>query len=185
MKRPRRTQIARAKASGFTLLEVMVAFAILALVTGFTTRAWTQNMHKAQRAVSRRELREVADSCFRRILYEIHAHEDGLIANVADFYARDWLKLEGRDAEKYEVYSLRLEKKVKSAAGQSEDGEAESLFGEEDTSGEEGSSSESEEGEGPAAIKLLEVTLHLYRTNESDEETLVTLKTYIRNPKEE
>ena len=44
---------------GFTLLEVMCAFAILAVVTGTVGQIWSQNMEKANKAVSRRVLREV------------------------------------------------------------------------------------------------------------------------------
>jgi len=161
----------------------MCAFAILAMITGLVTRSWTQNMAKAQRAISRRELREVADSCFRRILYELQNHEDGMTANVADFYARDWLKLEGREADKYRFYSLHLEKKLKSAAGTSDDTDAEPLFGDAaDSAGTDNTTPEGEESAG--SINLMEVTLKLYFSEESGEKPLVTLKTYIRAPEE-
>lgn len=167
--------------AGFTLLEVMCAFAILAFVTGMVGRIWTVNMKKAQRAVSKRELREVADSCFRRILYEIDKHDDGKTANVADFYARDWLKLEGKEAEKYRFYALQLKKKVKSAAGEADDDDAEPMFGEADTSGSESSSESESEDAGPN-INLYEVELTIHYADESPDKALVVLKTYIRKP---
>lgn len=159
----------------------MCAFAILALVTSMVGTIWTENMEKALRAVSKRELREVADSCFRRILYEIDKHDDGKTANVADFYARDWLKLEGKAAEKYRFYALQLKKKVKSAAGEAEDDDAEPLFGEADTSG-SSDSSDSESEDGGPNINLFEVELTLHYADESPDKALVVLKTLIRKP---
>lgn len=159
----------------------MCAFAILAFVTSQVAQIWSQNMEKANKAVSRRVLREVADSCFRRILYEIQQHDDGMTANVADFYARDWLKLEGRQADRYRFYSLRLEKKLKSAAGFADNDDAEPLFGDGEGSG-TSSGTEEAEGEATGSVNLIEVTLHLYFADESGDEPLLTLKTYIQQP---
>ncbi len=161
----------------------MCAFGILALITSTVMQIWHENMDKANRAVSRRVLREVADSCFRRILYEIQQHDDGMTANVADFYARDWLKLEGRQADRYRFYSLRLEKKLKAAAGASTDDDAEPLFGDGEAVGTSGSGDDDDEGaEGAGSINLIEVTLHLYFADEGDDKPLLTLKTYIPQP---
>ena len=48
----------RREAAGFTLLEVMCAFAILAIVSAFMVVLWTQSLDKAGTAIDRREMRD-------------------------------------------------------------------------------------------------------------------------------
>ncbi len=156
-----------------------MAFAILASFTSFVAQSWSQDMEKAGDAISRRRLREAADTCFRRILYEIQEHDDGMSANVADFYARDWLKLEGREADRYRFWKLELRKKLKTAAGTSDNEDAEDMFGDGDDSTEDEPSGEEEGGSG---VTLMEVTLDLRHADEDGQSTILTLKTYIRPP---
>ena len=166
---------------GFTLLEVMCAFAILAMITGFMASSWSSNMDKAGRSLVKRELREAADTCFRRILFEEEEHSNGLEVNLEDFYG-DWAGFKGAEREKWRRYVLVLEKKSKLAVGTSQDGDVDSLFGEtgENTSTGSSSSSDSESEEEGPGIKLTEVTIRIYYADEMQGEPLITLSRLVR-----
>ena len=97
---------------GFTLLEVMCAFAILAAFTGFLTVVWNQSMRQGARALDLRELREAADTIFRRILYEEPNHPDGLSGTLDDFYA-SWANFRGAARDRWHVYRFELRKELK------------------------------------------------------------------------
>ncbi len=165
---------------GFTLLEVMCAFAILAMITSFMAASWADNMDKASNAVAKRELREVADTIFRRILYEQHDHADGTTGNLEDFYG-EWTGFKGAEREKWRAYTFELTKRIKTAAGASDEEGNESTFGDENADEDEtGSGSSGAEGEEEANVSLTQITVKIYYTEEQGSEPLITLSTYIK-----
>lgn len=168
--------------SGFTLLEVLLAFAILSILTTLMTETISSNMEKAADAIDKRELREIADTIFGRILFEQTEHRDGAEGSVSVDYGQ-WAGLPQSRADRYSMYRWRLRKTEMIAAGQSDEkGDAESLFGgsdEEET--EETSSSGSGDEASKASIKLIRFTLTLYHQEEPGE-PLVTLTRFLPPP---
>ncbi len=185
---PRLATATRRQQGGFTLLEVMAAFGILAGVVGAVSVIWSQNIDKALNAITRRELREAGDTIFRRILYEHHKHSDGMSGSLEDFYA-DWCGFKGHARERWGIYRFEMRKRLKVAAGAAAEGsDAESIFGA-DTSDDTDNSTpfgeEPEEGEGDVpGVTLLEITVNIFEVGES-ETPKITLTTYIKSRSEE
>src|SRR5687768_10186489 len=119
---------ASAAQRGFTLLEVMCAFAILAGLTAMVTAIWHQSIEQGERALNLRELREAADTLFRRILYEEQQHQDGDTGTLDVAYA-DWAGLKGAAMDRWSIYRYELRKQPKTAAGTTDAASDESIFG--------------------------------------------------------
>ncbi|MGE0229933.1 MAG: type II secretion system protein [Dehalococcoidia bacterium] len=181
---------ARRGAAGFTLLEVMCAFAILAIVSAFMVVLWTQSLDKAGTAIDRREMREIADSFFSRVLYEDTEHRDG-DSGTMDIAYGQWADLPQARRDRYRDYRYVLEKRLVTAAGTtSTDSEAEPLFDttrddtSESTSGTTGGTTgdPAEEGEAAGGTNLWRVTLKIFRVDDpqGEESPLITLQTYRR-----
>src|SRR5262245_49976397 len=87
---------------GFTLLEVMCAFAILVLITGTMTISQHQAIEEGRSAVDLRELREAADTVFRRVLYEdgTPTWRDGQTGTL-DYYYGDFAQLRGMERDRW------------------------------------------------------------------------------------
>jgi prepilin-type N-terminal cleavage/methylation domain-containing protein len=174
---------------GFTLLEVMAAFGILAGVVGFVSVIWSQNIDKALNAITRRELREAGDTIFRRFLYEHHKHSDGMGGSLEDFYA-DWCGFKGHARERWGIYRFEMRKRLKVAAGSAAEGSsAESIFGadgteEQDTGTPFGEEPKEGEGEIPG-VTLIEITVNIYKVGEGGENPEITLTTYLKARNEE
>jgi prepilin-type N-terminal cleavage/methylation domain-containing protein len=170
---------------GFTLLEVMCAFAILAMVTSFLTQSFHENFEKAERAIARREVREAGDTIFRRILYELQEHQDGKTGSLEEFYA-GWCRFKGHARERWRDYSFELSKKVKVAAGSAgENDDAEPLFSSSnDDDDESDPDPTAPTGADGTAINvvLTEVTVHIRLVGQ--EEPVMTLTTLLRTPPE-
>lgn len=180
------TRRSRTSQRGFTLLEVMLALAILTTVTAFISVVWSKSMDKATDAVARRELREVADTVFRRVLYEIQEHSDQQQGSLEEFYG-EWTGFRGLAKEKWRHYTYELLKKEKVVAGSADtDGDAESLFGDSDEDDDDTTSgsrpSASETNESLSSIILLEITLNIYEVDGETSDPLISLRTYIRPP---
>lgn len=158
---------------------MLLAFALLAMVTAFVTVSWSANMDKASNALIQRELREVADTVFRRILYEIQEHSDGQTGTLEEFYG-EWTGFRGLAKTKWQWYRYELIKREKMAAGTS-DNDAESIFGDEQDDDDDPYGETDEEG-AVGGIMLLEVTLHIRDVDNSDGAPLISLRTYIRPP---
>ena len=158
---------------GFTLLEVMLAFAILATITGVMAQMIHNNMEKAAAAIDQRELRELSDTLFGKILFEQADHRDGDEGSIAVDYGQ-WAGLPQERADRYTSYRWRLKKEELVAAGETDPNEdAESLFdGDEDDEEETSSSSGAEEGD-KISVKLIRFTLSVFREDEPDNALIV------------
>lgn len=169
-------------ARGFTLLEVLLSFAILSIVTTLMTSIISENMEKAADAIDKRELREIADTLFGRILFEQTEHRDGDEGSVSVDYGQ-WAGLPQSRADRYTMYRWRLKKTEMVAAGSTDEGDAENLFGDQDesTSSTETSSESTSEEANKAAINLMRFTLIVYHQEEPNE-PLVTLTRFLPPP---
>ena len=172
---------------GFTLLEVLCAFAILAFISGFMVVIWTSSLEKAGNAIDRRELREIADTFFGRVLFEDAEHRDG-DSGTMDIAYGQWANLPQAVRDRYANYRYVLEKRLVTAAGAaSTDSDAEPLFDSgttddrRETTGTSTTSTAEPEGEG-GGINLWRVTLKIFRTDEpgGEQSPLITLQTYRR-----
>lgn len=179
----RRTRTGLTTQAGFTLLEVMCAFSVLALVTTFMTEIWADGIEKAETAIDQREMREIADTVFGKILFEEQEHSDGQEDTLDNAYGR-WAQLPPAKRDRYRDYRYVLEKKLTTVSGSgSEDGDAENMFANEDDDSSSSSlSTEDEEGEGAAGVELWRYTMRIFHKDSGDE-PLITLQTY-RKPSE-
>ena len=167
---------------GFTLLEVLCAFAILTAVTGLLTRIFVQNVDQGTDALARRELREAADTIFRKIIYEHPEYNDGDSRTLDEEYG-EFARLKGYNRDRWSIYTMVLEKKPQTVAGYDPGGE-DPLFGtregKDGTTPAEGESAETVEG-----FRLTRLTLKIYRTDDFEQEPLLTLSTWIDPGKNE
>lgn len=165
--------------AGFTLLEVMCAFAILASLTGFLTVVYFNAVERGTRALHLRELREAADTLFRKIIYEEHRYSDGDSRTLDNSYA-EFAGLRGYERDRWRVYKYVLRKERRTAAGSPDRSKGEeSIFGddwgEDEGGGGEGDSAE----ESVAGQALWRITLSLFPTESAEEEPLLVLRTYV------
>ena len=172
----------RSEQGGFTLLEALCAFAILAVVTGMITRDFVNNAQKGATALSHRELREAADTIFRKMIYEWEEYKDGDSRTLDEEYG-EFADLRGLQRDRWAEYRYDLEKKPQSVVGASIDGE-ESLFGDESDSTSldpvesEAGAAEGAEG-GQEGIELVRMTLKIFRQEQDGDTPLLTLTTWI------
>jgi prepilin-type N-terminal cleavage/methylation domain-containing protein len=183
----------RGRACGFTLLEVMCAFAILALLTSLITEICQKANRQGDEAADLRDLREAADTVFRRLCYEDGVHPDGMRASLESFYA-EWANLSRRERNRWRDYELEFTRRARTAAGESKDGDAEPIVG--DSSGSSGSRSSSSGTSGrgtgtgtgtnsgdavdeeDTSVKLVQLTLKIFHREEPGE-ALIVLQTYL------
>lgn len=140
---------ARRASAGFTLLELMFAFAILAVVMAGLAGAETSSRAKAQKAVELRELRVMADTVFRRIVYEHGRWEDGQRGQADEWYADFAMIPPGPLRERWKQYRLELRKRKGLIAGTDPSGQLESLVDGGSASGASGSGSGTGTGTAP------------------------------------
>ena len=119
-----------AAARGFTLLEVMCALAILGLMTGTITVMCYEAREKGWNAKDLRELREAADTVFRRVLYEdgnARLWSDGQTGTL-DYYYADFAQLRGPARDRWQHYGMEYRRRARTVAG-SNSAQSEPLFG--------------------------------------------------------
>lgn len=181
MRHPHLKQTGAPREHGFTLLEVLLAFAILSVVTTLMSQIISFNVEKAVSAIDQREMRELADTVFGKILFEQTEHRDGDEGSIAVDYGK-WAGLPQERADRYEIYRWRLVKREMMAAGQSGDeDDSEDIFGEEDEDEEETSSDPGAGGEQRPGVKLIKFTMVVFRRDQPDE-ALITLTRYLKPP---
>lgn len=183
------------RTGGFTLLEVMCAFAILAMITSMITQTCHEAMDKGTRARDLRALREAADTVFRRLCYEDGRHNDGMRASLDEFYA-GWAELSSIERDRWQPYVLEFRRRPRTAAGEAGASGAEPLGGGTGSSSGRGSSgtgtgtgssgtgtgstsgsgsSDEDETEG---VELMQLTLTIFHEDDP-EEPLITLQTLL------
>ncbi len=179
--RPRRTE-------GFTLLEVMVALAILGFGIAWMVEIWTNSMDKAGRAIDDRELREYAGAFFTKFIYE---HNDGSPTDGTLREYGEWAKLSAAESDRLSRYRYTFSRLSKAPIGAGGD-DSDPLFalGEEEDDGgglvDSDSTREVGEGEGDAATSgpvVWELLLKVYDTknasDDRDDKPIYVLKTYV------
>lgn len=182
-------------ARGFTLLEVMCAFAILALITSFISQTCHEAMERGGRAGDLRALREAADTVFRRLCYEDGLHADGMRASLADFYAA-WAELPSVQRDRWTPYQMTFRRQPRTAAGEATAEGGEPLVGSSGSTGGRstgtgssstgtgtgstgtgGTTGASEEQEG-TSVQLMQLTLTIWH-EDAEEEPLIVLQTLL------
>lgn len=118
----------RRAARGFTLLELVFAFAILALAMVGLMDSQVRSMDKGIKTLELRDLRVMADTVFRRIVYEITKWEDGQRGDAADWYADFAQVPPGPQRDRWRQYRLELRKRKGLVAGTDPSGSLGALF---------------------------------------------------------
>jgi type II secretory pathway pseudopilin PulG len=145
---PRPPSGPRRDARGFTLLELVFAFAILALAIVGLMESQTKSMDKGVRTLELRDLRVMADTVFRRIVYEITKWDDGQRGDAADWYADFAQVPAGPQRDRWKRYRLELRKRKGLVAGTDPSGGLGALFEDAMTSTGTGSSGTGSSGTG-------------------------------------
>jgi prepilin-type N-terminal cleavage/methylation domain-containing protein len=117
--------------AGFTLLEVMLAFAIVAIAMSFLALSQQQSFNSGAKALDLRDIRGMADTVFRRIVYEHWKWNDGDTGTADQWYA-EFADIKGSQRDKWKVYRLVLHKRKGVVAGTDPSGRLDSLFSDED-----------------------------------------------------
>ncbi len=125
---------------GFTLLELLIAFGILALTMGSLIGIQGASISWAAQAIERRDTSVMADTVFRRIVYEVDKHQDGE-TGTADVMYGEYIQLEGAARDRWKDYRLLVRKRRGMVVGTDPTGKLEDLFT--DTGATSGSSSSS------------------------------------------
>ncbi len=166
---------------GFTLLEVMCAFAILATLTGYLTKIFVESVDRGTNALARRELREAADTLFRKIIYEHREYRDGQSQTLDDAYG-EFAGLRGLARDRWRIYTYELEKKLQTVVGTTRAGE-ESVFTDEGTTTDSSQTYYGQEPDpeqqAPEGRRLLKLTMNIFMTDEPGDEPIFTLSTWI------
>ncbi len=127
--RPTSSRVSR----GFTLLELVIAFAILSIVIVSAVEVQASSVTRAAKARDLRELRILADTVFRRIVYEDWKWQDGMRGTADEWYA-DFAGFSESAKHRWKVYRLELHKRKGMVAGTDPSGKTDALFsGESDT----------------------------------------------------
>jgi prepilin-type N-terminal cleavage/methylation domain-containing protein len=130
-RRPR--PIASRASRGFTLLELVIAFAILSIVIVSAVEVQATSVTRAAKARDLRELRILADTVFRRIVYEDWKWQDGMRGTADEWYA-DFAGFSESAKHRWKIYRLELHKRKGMVAGTDPTGKTDALFsGESDT----------------------------------------------------
>ncbi len=174
-------QGAPTKQRGFTLLEVMCAFTILGLVISTMVVIWARNIDKAIWAIDQREMREVADTIFGKILFEQQEHRNGDEGSLAVIYGQ-WAGLPPHRADRYRDYYYSLTKQDYVAAGTADpESDAENLFEGDEDDEETSTITDDEDEEKTGNVRLVKFTLKVFRSDER-ESPLITLTRYLTPP---
>jgi prepilin-type N-terminal cleavage/methylation domain-containing protein len=175
-----------AREAGFTLLEVMVAFMILAIVLTAMNTVHVEAVRKGAIAVDYREAREGADTVFRKIVYEIDkpAWPDGRTFTFDDEYGA-LLGLKPHVRDRWRAFRGVLRKQPRMAAGSDPTGRTPGLVDTQDRREEE--RREAREGDDEASRtgeEVYLVSLDVFLGEEA-QAPFLTLSTYVPMPESE
>jgi prepilin-type N-terminal cleavage/methylation domain-containing protein len=124
----RATQRALAHRRGFTLLELIVSFAIIAIVVVTCMEVQTKAIDKGAKARDLREMRVMADTVFRQIVYEHWKWQDGMRGTADEWYAPFAGITDTSMRDRWRIYRLELHKTKGMVAGTDPSGHTMSLF---------------------------------------------------------
>lgn len=174
-------------ASGFTLLEVLVAFAILAFVVTTMQTVHVEAVRKGELAVDYREIREAADTVFRRIMYEVDKPDwpDGMRFTF-DLVYGEYIGLPSHERDRWRSFAGVLRKVKRMAAGTDPSGQTPGLDEDEDGRPTDPRREEEppKEGEPETGEEVYQVRLDVFRQDEP-EVPFLTLATYLPVPESE
>jgi prepilin-type N-terminal cleavage/methylation domain-containing protein len=173
------TSARRRAEGGFTLLEVLIAFAILAIVLSALSEVQFQAVQKGGKAVDYREVREAADTVFRKIIYEIDKPDwpDGRTFTF-DYEYGEYIGLPSHERDRWKPVRGVLHKQRRMAAGTDPTGQVPGVEGERVGTAEEAPPAEDTEGEGSeTGEEVYYVSLDVL-IGEEAEGPFVTLTTY-------
>lgn len=195
--RPQRPLTGRARrAQGFTLLEVMCALAILSMLTAMIGEMCHTAYEQGSTATDLRDLREAADTVFRRLAYEDGRHADGLRASLEDFYA-GWAELPSIERDRWRPFIMEFHRRPRTAAGDAGASGAEPVGGGGSAgrgssgrggsgtggtgtggTGTGGTGSTTSEDEETPGVELMQLTLKIWHEDEPNK-PLIVLQTFI------
>jgi prepilin-type N-terminal cleavage/methylation domain-containing protein len=179
-------------AGGFTLIEVAVAFAILAIVVSSISVALTQSLDVGVEALNLRDVREMSDTVFRKFVYELGKYTDGM-TDTGDHAYGEWAGLKGTERDRWKIYRLVFHKKKGMAAGNDPSGQTGDLFGglAQDDDGRTttgtttGGTTGTSGSDAATGVEAYLLSLEVFYTGEESENPLVRLRTVVPVPREE
>lgn len=119
--------LARRRAeAGFTLVEMLLAFAILAVTMAYLIQTQTSALQMGGKARDLRDIRVMSDTVFRKALYEIWQWQDGA-SSTADVWYGDFARLKGPQRDQWRPFRLVFHKQKRMAAGNDPTGKVEML----------------------------------------------------------
>jgi prepilin-type N-terminal cleavage/methylation domain-containing protein len=117
-----------ARERGFTLLEVMFAFAIMAVFTSVMMGVEASCVRKAEKALEYRDTAVMADTVFRRVVYEGNQHWPEGHSSTADISYAEYIGLKGVARDRWSNYKILIHRKRGMIAGSDPSGRLENLF---------------------------------------------------------
>ncbi len=117
---------ARRREGGFTLVEMLLAFAILAITMAYLIQTQTSALQMGGKARDLRDIRVMSDTVFRKALYEIWQWQDGQ-SSTADIWYGDFARLKGAQRDSWRPFRLVFHKQKRMAAGNDPTGKVEAL----------------------------------------------------------
>jgi len=172
----------RGRVEGFTLLEVLVSFAILSIVLAALAEVHVSAVRKGGLAVDYREAREGADTIFRRIAYEIDKPEwpDGRRFTFDIEYGQ-YIGLPTYERDRWRAFVGVLRKQRRMAAGTDPSGQTPGLEGERVAGGERREEEKKPEDGQESGEEVYQVSLDVY-LGEEEQTPFLTLSTYLPVP---
>jgi len=180
----------RAGERGFTLVELLVAFAILAVAMAYMTQIQTRSLQLGAKARDLRDIRVMSDTVFRKFIYELFQTNDGYNGTGDILYAQ-YAEIPSAQRDQWRQFRIVFHKEKRMAAGNDPTGGVPGLEGTDGTTqGSTTSTTGSTSGSGtgtstttpdisgePVYVLRLEVY-----TGEESEEPEVVLRTIVPVP---
>lgn len=185
----------RAGERGFTLMEIALAFVLLAVCLSLLAGVQSDAMTRATKALDKRDVSVAADTVFRRMIYEVDKVNDGQTAGLDQLYG-DYIGLSGAAKDRWAIYRAVVHRKRGLAAGTDPTGKYQDLFAElgQDTAVSRAPSRPAGSSTGTPATntdttgtQVYQLTLDVYLAGEGgaideDEEPVASLRTIIPVP---